>query len=61
MLDSLESSLATPNEALVARLTELGIPFTVDAYGDGTHVWPYWERALHDSLPLLLEALGIPG
>jgi S-formylglutathione hydrolase FrmB len=59
MLDSLESSLATQNEALVARLNELGIPVTVHAYGDGTHVWPYWERELHASLPMLLAALGV--
>ena len=26
--------------------------------GPGTHDWPYWERALHESLPMLLEALG---
>ena len=60
MLDSLESSLATQNEALVARLTELGIPVTVNAYGDGTHIWPYWQRELHASLPMLLDALGVP-
>jgi S-formylglutathione hydrolase FrmB len=41
----------------VARLEELGIPATVEAYGDGTHTWPYWERALHASLPVLLGGL----
>ena len=60
MLDSLESSLATQNEALIARLSELGIPVTVHAYGDGTHVWPYWDRELRRSLPMLLDALGVP-
>ncbi len=58
--DGLEGWLASQNDALVARLQELGIPATVDAYGDGTHSWPYWERGLHDSLPLLLGALGEP-
>ena len=45
-------------ERFVKRLEELGIPATVDAYGDGTHAWPYWERGLHDSLPVLLGALA---
>jgi S-formylglutathione hydrolase FrmB len=26
--------------------------------GHGKHEWPYWERALHRSLPMLLKALG---
>ena len=55
--DGLEAWLAPQNDALVARLEELGIPATVEAYGDGTHTWPYWERALHASLPVLLGGL----
>jgi S-formylglutathione hydrolase FrmB len=55
--DDLESWLAPQNDRLVARLEELGIPATVDAYGHGTHTWPYWERGLHESLPVLLGAL----
>ena len=47
----LELWIAPQNEAFVARLKELGIPVTVDAYGPGTHEWPYWQRALHASLP----------
>ena len=42
----------------MARLEELGIPATVDAYGPGTHAWAYWERGLHAAMPMLLEALG---
>ena len=53
-----EAWIAKRNEAFVARLGELDIPVTVDAYGPGTHSWPYWERALHRSLPMLLAALG---
>ena len=52
--DDLEGWVAPQNEALVARLEELGIPATVEGYGDGTHTWPYWERALRASLPVLL-------
>ena len=46
------------NDAFVTRLEELGIPAQVDAYGPGTHTWPYFERSLHDAMPMLLEALG---
>ncbi|MGW7001253.1 alpha/beta hydrolase-fold protein [Streptomyces sp. NPDC054933] len=30
-----------------------------DFYGHGTHSWPYWQRELHRSLPLLLGAMGV--
>ena len=56
--DDIEAAIAPLNDAFVARLEDLGIPATVNAYGAGTHTWPYWERELHTSLPLLLEALG---
>jgi S-formylglutathione hydrolase FrmB len=46
------------NETFIERLAELGIAATVDAYGPGTHTWPYWERSLHRALPLLLDALA---
>ena len=57
-LDDLEPWIKSQNEALVARLEELGIPATVDAYGAGSHTWPYWQRELRDSLPMLLGALS---
>jgi S-formylglutathione hydrolase FrmB len=53
-----EAWLLGLNEAFVARLEELAIPATVNAYGAGTHTWPYWERGLHEAMPMLLEALG---
>lgn len=52
-----EAWLLPMNEAFVARLEELGIPATVSA-GPGTHTWPYWERGLHEAMPMLLDALG---
>lgn len=54
--DDLEAWVAPQNEALAARLAELGIDATVES-GVGTHTWPYWEQGLHNALPLLLEAL----
>ena len=56
--DDLEALLSGMNDAFIARLDELDIPVTVDAYGPGTHTWPYWERGLHEAMPMLLEALG---
>ncbi len=56
--DPLEDWIGRSNESFVAALAEQGIPATVNAYGPGTHSWPYWERELEASLPTLLEALG---
>jgi S-formylglutathione hydrolase FrmB len=44
----------------VERLHQLGIPVRFDNYGPGIHNWPYWQRELHRSLPLLLGALQRP-
>lgn len=52
-----EALLVGQNEAFVERLEELGIPATVDAYGPGAHTMRYAERALHEVMPLLMEAL----
>lgn len=56
--DDLEPWIAGQNVALIAALAKAHVPVTVDAYGPGSHDWPYWERALHRSLPMLLKALG---
>jgi diacylglycerol O-acyltransferase/trehalose O-mycolyltransferase len=57
-LDELEKAVGIGNDAFVAALGQAGIPATVHAYGPGTHSWSYWERELHASLPMLLEAVG---
>lgn len=56
--DSIEAFVATMNETFVQRLAALNIPVTIDGYGAGTHDWPYFQRDVHRSLPLLLKALG---
>ncbi|HXS44989.1 MAG TPA: alpha/beta hydrolase family protein [Solirubrobacteraceae bacterium] len=56
--DPIESALHGENVELVRRLRAAGVPATVDLYGPGTHSWPYWQRELHRSLPLLLRDLG---
>jgi diacylglycerol O-acyltransferase / trehalose O-mycolyltransferase len=57
-IDELEKAVGIGSDAFVAALKESGIPATVHAYGPGTHSWPYWERELHASLPMLLQAVG---
>jgi S-formylglutathione hydrolase FrmB len=57
-IDELEKAVSAGNDAFVAALEEAGIPATANAYGPGTHSWPYWERELHASLPMLLQAVG---
>lgn len=42
----------------LARLT--GLQPTVDFYGAGTHSWPYWNRELARSWPVLAAGLGLP-
>jgi diacylglycerol O-acyltransferase/trehalose O-mycolyltransferase len=44
--------------AFTRRLGGLHIPVQGDFYGAGDHDWPYWQRELKCSLPLLLGALG---
>ncbi|WP_258880293.1 alpha/beta hydrolase [Nocardia farcinica] len=43
------------------RLDSLGIPATYEFTPVGTHYWPYWEQALHDSWPMLAEGMGLAG
>jgi S-formylglutathione hydrolase FrmB len=55
--DDREEFLHGMNLALAAHFTDLKLHLTTDFYGAGTHDWPYWERELHRSLPILLGAL----
>ncbi|MEU4477954.1 alpha/beta hydrolase family protein [Micromonospora sp. NPDC023966] len=55
--NSLEALIHQENMDFVAQLRELGVSVTTDFYGPGTHSWPYWQRELHRSLPMLLGAL----
>ncbi|WP_219905440.1 alpha/beta hydrolase [Actinopolyspora mortivallis] len=51
--DVLEPAALRTSESFVRKLRRRDIPVTTDFYGPGTHSWPYWERALHRSWPLL--------
>jgi len=57
--DPVEAWLAAGNRRFTERLDDLGLPATIDAYGPGTHTWPYWERGLERALPMLISALGV--
>jgi diacylglycerol O-acyltransferase / trehalose O-mycolyltransferase len=59
-LQQIEQTLYPQNLAFVERLRQLGIPVRFDNYGPGIHNWPYWQRELHRSLPMLLGALQRP-
>jgi S-formylglutathione hydrolase FrmB len=58
--DPLEPSALLTSQSFTDKLKSKGIPATVDYYGPGTHSWPYWQRALHNSWPILANALGLP-
>jgi diacylglycerol O-acyltransferase / trehalose O-mycolyltransferase len=57
VVDELEAELSLQNHLVAARMERVGVPLRTDFYGPGTHTWPYWERELHRSLPMLLRAL----
>jgi diacylglycerol O-acyltransferase / trehalose O-mycolyltransferase / mycolyltransferase Ag85 len=57
-VDKLEARIATENRHFLAALRRAGLSATVYAYGAGTHSWPYWERALHASMPGIRASLG---
>jgi S-formylglutathione hydrolase FrmB len=56
--DPAETTVLGESRAFVARLRRLHIPVSADFYGPGVHDWPYWQRELHRSLPMLLGAIG---
>ncbi|WP_344296277.1 alpha/beta hydrolase family protein [Streptomyces synnematoformans] len=57
---ALEADFNRQNHALAAALKRAGAKkVTTHFYGAGTHRWEYWERELHASLPMLLDALKV--
>ena len=55
-----ETLFLAENQHLADHLRALGDHRLVtDFYGPGTHSWPYWQRELHRSLPMLLDAMGV--
>jgi len=56
-----EQALGAQSQALVGRLRQVGVRVQAHLYGPGMHRWPYWQRELHRSLPLLLGLRGKAG
>ncbi len=53
----LEMMAGTAARIFGDRVTALGIGARVEI-GNGTHTWPYWQRALETARPMILDALG---
>jgi diacylglycerol O-acyltransferase / trehalose O-mycolyltransferase len=56
----LERLVYPMNVRLHNRLRRLGIRHVWDDYGPGTHVWPYWERDLRETLADLMKLFVRP-
>jgi S-formylglutathione hydrolase FrmB len=57
-VDSLEQLLGEQSVAVANQLRKYGVAVRTDFYGPGHHAWPYWERALHRSFPMLVRAVS---
>ena len=55
----LEKVALSNSKGFTDKLRRAGIPVTTDYYGPGTHSWPYWERELHRSWPILASGMGL--
>lgn len=49
--DPVEDQMYASGRRMHQRLAALGIPHVWNAYGGGTHSWPYWQRDLRTWLP----------
>ena len=56
----IEAGIWRDNEAFRRRLGSLDIPSHYDAYGPGTHSWPYWARDLRWSIGPLMADFAHP-
>jgi S-formylglutathione hydrolase FrmB len=56
----IEGLVARDNVEFHDRLDSLGIPSYYDAYGPGTHTWPYWARDLRESIAPVMNDFAHP-
>jgi diacylglycerol O-acyltransferase/trehalose O-mycolyltransferase len=56
--DGIETVVADNSKSLHERLDKLGIAHVYDAYGPGTHSWPYWQRDLKRELPRIMATFA---
>lgn len=53
--DGGEAFIEGQNLTFAKAAKAAGVSVTVNLYGPGTHVWPYWSRELRKALPMLLR------
>ncbi len=56
----IEAGVSQLTKMFHARLQALGIPSLYDAYGAGTHSWPYWARDLRWSISAIMSDFAHP-
>ena len=57
---AIEGAVERSNAGFERRLDTLGIPAYFDAYGAGTHIWPYWSRDLEWSIDKIMSDFAQP-
>lgn len=57
---AIEALVAADTAMFHQRLVSLGIPSLWDAYGPGTHSWPYWARDLRQSIGIVMARFAHP-
>ena len=57
---TVEAILYEMNRNFAAALQATGEDPTTHFYTGGEHSWPYWQRELHRSYPMLTAAIGGP-
>src|SRR6478672_8672887 len=50
----IEAAVDRSNQGFQRRLNALSIPAFFNAYGNGTHTWPYWKRDLQESIDKIM-------
>lgn len=58
-VDFIEPMAYLSAQSFLGRMRAAGLPVTAHLYQGGTHTWPYWQRELHTSWPILASALGV--
>ena len=56
----IEGAVNQSNVDFQRRLNALGIPAYFNAYGNGTHIWPYWKRDLQWSIDKIMADFAHP-
>jgi S-formylglutathione hydrolase FrmB len=56
----IEGAVAESSKGFQKRLDDLSIPAYFDAYGAGTHSWPYWTRDLQESIDKIMGDFADP-